>query len=388
MIYIITRQPFPDGMAGTNRIKCYARALHYAGAKCEILVFSRDGMNHSARGDIGGAPYRYLLGFSIRWPGFLGKIQTLLMMVGLYVHLLFKLHKGDVVFEYARESYTFINAIIKLTHFKRAKFVSELCEIPGLGFKHSAALQENEYIENTLFPQYDGVIAISDYLVEYAREHGSERCKVLKVPVLVDVNAFSIRIRHKALDNQYIFYSGSFDDQKDGTKGMFEAFTIVANTVKTPLKFVCTGTKDAALQVGYLTEFINDPKLNASLVFTGYLNQTEVANYLSGCEMVISSRYTNEQTTNGFSTKLAEYAAAGKAIVMTPVGEASSWFHDGEDCLQVPEHDAQALAQAIVSLLEDESERIRLGKEAKMMSLKSFDYKVWGEPMKLFFEAL
>lgn len=387
-VIIITRQPFPNGMAGTNRIKCYARALHYAGVECEILVFSRDGINHSAKGEIDGVPFSYLLGFSKRWTGYLGKIQTILMMAGLYVHLLFKLHKGDIVFEYARESYKFINIVIKLTHFKRAKFVSELCEIPGLGFKHNAALQENVYIENTLFPQYDGVIAISSNLAEYAHEHGSERCKVLKVPALVDVQAFSVMAGPKDIEYPYIFYSGSFDDQKDGTIVMFDAFKIVANTVKTPVKFVCTGTKDAALQVGYLTESINDPKLNASLVFTGYLNQTAIATYLYGCEMVISSRYTNEQTTNGFSTKLAEYAAAGKAIVMTPVGEASSWFHNSEDCLQVPEHDAPVLAQAILSLLDDETERNRLGKEAKKMSLKSFDYKVWGKPMKLFFESL
>ena len=387
-VHIITRQPMPNGMAGTNRIKCYARSLHYAGVECEILVFSRDGINHSARGVIGGVPYRYLLGFNKRWSGSLGKIQTILMMAGLYVHLLFKLHKGDVVFEYARESYKFINIIIKLTHYKRAKFVSELCEIPGLGFTHKEAIEENHYIECRLFPQYDGVIAISDSLALYAKQLCSDHCKIIVIPVLVDSEAFQLTNSERPVKEPYIFYSGSFDDQKDGTITMFQAFRTVANRVTKPLKFVCTGTKEAALQVGYLNDYIIDSKLSDSIVFTGYLKMQDIAIYLANCEMVVSSRYTNEQTANGFSTKLAEYAAAGKAIVMTPVGEAAKWFHDGDDCLMIPEHNSDALVEAILYLLNNKDERVNLGEGARKMCYKSFDYKVWGNPLKLFFESL
>ena len=265
-VYIFTRQPMPNGMAGTNRIKCYARALHSVGVSCGIFVFSRDEGNHLACGDIDGVRFRYMLGFARRWASILGKIQTILMMVALYVKFLFCLKKDDVVFEYSRESYKFVNLIIKLTHFKQAKYVSELCEIPGLGFTHKEAIEENKYIESRLFPQYDGVVAISGSLAHYAKQHCTNYCKIIEVPVLVDSKAFQLTNEERPIKEPYIFYSGSFDDQKDGTIGMFQAFCKVANTVTSTLKFVCAGTKEAALQVGYLSKYIQDEKLEQSLI--------------------------------------------------------------------------------------------------------------------------
>ena len=40
-VYIITREPFPNGMAATNRIKCYAKALIQEGVQCKVLIFIR-----------------------------------------------------------------------------------------------------------------------------------------------------------------------------------------------------------------------------------------------------------------------------------------------------------------------------------------------------------
>ena len=193
MIYIITRQPFPNGMAGTNRIKCYARAIKRAGIQCQILVFSRDSVGSLSQGEIDCVSYRYMCNFKKRWRGRLGSLQTFIMMLSLYIYLFFNLKKGDVVFEYARETYKYIYNILKLTHFKKAKFVSELCEVPGLGFKHREALMERDYIINNLFPRYDGVIAISDNLIKFARERTSKQCKFLKIPVLVDADEFQPR---------------------------------------------------------------------------------------------------------------------------------------------------------------------------------------------------
>ena len=40
-IYIVTGEPFPNGMAATNRIKCYAKAIHEGGLECEVVVYRR-----------------------------------------------------------------------------------------------------------------------------------------------------------------------------------------------------------------------------------------------------------------------------------------------------------------------------------------------------------
>ena len=377
----------PNGMAGTNRIKCYARALLNAGIPCEILVFSRDSFSDSADGMIEGVPYHYVFSFKKRWIGRLGSIQTVIMMVGLYIYLLTRLQKKDVVIEYARESYKFIKTIIKLVHFKKSSFVSELCEVPGLGFQHEAARREREYITKKLFPHFDGVIAISDYLVEYAKQNASANCRIIKIPVLVDAEEFLIDGK-RPVKEPYIFYSGSYEDQKDGTIGMFDAFCQISKKYDKPLKFVCTGNKKDFLNTGYLNEFINDEDLSNRLIFTGYLSHDRIINYLSHCEMVVSARFTNEQTQNGFSTKLAEYAASGKALILTPVGEAAHWFHDGIDCYMVPERNVEKLADGIVYLLNNQVLRVRLGSGLRNMCQKSFDYRAWSAPLKEFIKSV
>ena len=37
-VYLVTNEPFPNGMAATNRIKCYARAINEGGISCEVII--------------------------------------------------------------------------------------------------------------------------------------------------------------------------------------------------------------------------------------------------------------------------------------------------------------------------------------------------------------
>jgi glycosyltransferase involved in cell wall biosynthesis len=63
--------------------------------------------------------------------------------------------------------------------------------------------------------------------------------------------------------------------------------------------------------------------------------------------------------------KLAEYMAAGLAVVAPAVGEIPERLTDGVDALVVPPHDPVALAEALRRLRDDPEERHRLGKAAR-----------------------
>ena len=40
-VFLITKEPFPNGMAATNRITCYAKGLISAGIECQVIVATR-----------------------------------------------------------------------------------------------------------------------------------------------------------------------------------------------------------------------------------------------------------------------------------------------------------------------------------------------------------
>jgi glycosyltransferase involved in cell wall biosynthesis len=69
--------------------------------------------------------------------------------------------------------------------------------------------------------------------------------------------------------------------------------------------------------------------------------------------------------SDGMSRVLFEYLAAGRALVAARTGVVPEVVTDGKHALLVPAGDADALAQALVRLLDDAELRARLGKAAR-----------------------
>jgi glycosyltransferase involved in cell wall biosynthesis len=75
--------------------------------------------------------------------------------------------------------------------------------------------------------------------------------------------------------------------------------------------------------------------------------------------LVLPSYYEN------FPLVLLEAAAAGLAIITTPVGATPEFFEDGVSALFVSPGDTKGLAEAIVSMIEDPERRMQLANEAR-----------------------
>ena len=82
-----------------------------------------------------------------------------------------------------------------------------------------------------------------------------------------------------------------------------------------------------------------------------------------------------------FSTKLGEYLAASKPLIITNVGEAMNWLKDKKSAYIIPPKDKQALANAIVKAVENPIERKRIGLNGQDVCKNSFDYRVWGKAL-------
>ena len=71
-IYIVTKEPFPNGMAATCRIICYAKSLSLQGDYVEVIichrteVHGRPPKNLLGEGYIEGIRYHYIGGTPLR----------------------------------------------------------------------------------------------------------------------------------------------------------------------------------------------------------------------------------------------------------------------------------------------------------------------------------
>jgi glycosyltransferase involved in cell wall biosynthesis len=114
-----------------------------------------------------------------------------------------------------------------------------------------------------------------------------------------------------------------------------------------------------------LTAMARDLNLGASLRLTGWRN--DVSSVIANSDfLVLPSR------SEGAGMVIIEAMALAKPSIGTHVGGILEIIRDGETGLLVPPDDANALADAIMRLLEDRSLRNRLGTAAQRIHAVRF----------------
>jgi glycosyltransferase involved in cell wall biosynthesis len=102
--------------------------------------------------------------------------------------------------------------------------------------------------------------------------------------------------------------------------------------------------------------------------FLGVLDRPHVLEILRRCDIFCLPSHWE-----GSPLSLLEAMAAGAAIVATRVGDVPSILEQGKSGLLIDPGDHEALAHALVRLLSDDEERVRLGYEARRRVEDAFD---------------
>ena len=120
MVYILTLNPFPNGMAATNRITSYAKGISENGLACKVLILKRtEGYNnirnHKLSGNIDNYSFKYISNSTIR-----SKYRIIRLIFDYidYLHSIFyiinNVKNNDVVFFYGT-SIKFEKAILSIS---------------------------------------------------------------------------------------------------------------------------------------------------------------------------------------------------------------------------------------------------------------------------------
>lgn len=394
-VIIVASEPYPNGMAGTRRVTCYARAMNSVGIDCEVVLYRRTekrggARNTASRGVFKGVPYRYIGGSPYKGNHYVTRKFFNWLDANLTERYLRKnLREGDVLFLYMGQQLDLMLRFMKAAKSVGAFCVRDLCEIPygtSVETEETALMRERVLAEQ--FPLLDGIISISDSLLEIAKERTRPDCKHLKVPILVDYEEFCLPDKCLDQDVPYIFHSGTLFEQKDGILGMIEAFGKALGDIPFPVKFILTGPLVSSPHKDDITRLIDKYGLEGKVIFTDYLSDSQLRGYLSGAYLTIINKYPTRQNRYGFSTKLGEYLAAGKPVIITRFGEAMNWLEDGKSAYMIDMEDNDALARAIVRVFKNPDERRRISDGARDLCRRSFDYSRWGEPLRGFLDSL
>ena len=199
-----------------------------------------------------------------------------------------------------------------------------------------------QWVEIHLLPKlFDGFICISDALVEFCRDHGRKDVPIFKLPMTVDCDAIDCVIRDGGVcRGDYVCYAGGLSEAKDGVE---------------TLKRAC---------VGYELKILNG------------LPHDDAIRIMAGARCLALARPDSLQARSGFPTKLGEYLALGRPVVVTKVGEIPRYLKDGMSAYLVDPGDTEGFAEKIHEVFADPERAERIGKAGREVAVRCFDYKV------------
>ena len=210
------------------------------------------------------------------------------------------------------------------------------------------------WIEVNVLPKFfDGAICISDVLVDFWRKHGRRNTPILKLPMTVDVEAIANISPSSNGDIPYICYAGGLTEAKDGIETLKKAYGIVKR-------------KYPQVELKLLRDLPHD----------------EAVAVMKGAACLVLARPDSLQARAGFPTKLGEYLATGRPVVVTRTGEIDRFLVDGESAYLAEPGNIEDIARQICAVFADAGKAERIGVAGRDVALREFDLRVHGKEVQ------
>jgi glycosyltransferase involved in cell wall biosynthesis len=387
-ITIIAVADFPQGLATTQRLRLIGKALMVDGHEVTIgLLHGTRSVNDksgvSAVGSEEGMTYKYLNGRADRPTGFFKTlIDTLKGMIGAGLYVLNKkLHgKIDVVILYTPNiiENAFVLLVAKIL---RIPLFIEICEIRcaegnvGKQYKIRRAVMLGDRLLEHFAPALgDGLIVISENIMEFYKNKGAKPDRMMYLPALVDMAQQEGALQPVDLirGKKYFLNSGSFEE-KEGIYLVMDAFAMVSRSCDEIL-LVFTGNPptDKKSQV---EQKAGELGITDKLIFTGYLTRDELYWCYKHSVALLCCRRQSAFASYGFPTKLVEYLASGQPVIATDVGEVNRYLKDEVNAFIAQAESVDSIAQAMTRVLNMGVDANAIGQQGKKLAEQLFDYR-------------
>ncbi|MCX6252927.1 MAG: glycosyltransferase [Bacteroidia bacterium] len=382
-IVIITTQPFPIGLAGTNRILSYCKGFLYHGYQPEVICIrpteSYSGVFiNQASGMYEGIIYSYPGRTTVRVKSFWGRRKNDLFSEFASIRSFYKiLKKGKVSFIifYGNCISVELASIIISRGFK-IKIYKEESENPEIYFQGNSNFLlslKKWFVINKLYKFYYGVLVMTHPLQAFFLTKGIPNKRILLVPQTVDHGRFEKRVANftMSLPNDYIAFMGSLNQNKDGVLTLIESFREVSSKY-TEMHLIIAG-EGAQQEKNELSSLINALNLNDRVQCIGRISSIEIPAFLNGAKLLASCRPQSLQSDYGFPTKVVEYLASGTPVVTTAPGELVFYLKDRENAFVAEKAEPDTFAAKMLEALQDYDFAMKVAQNGKALVKDKFN---------------
>jgi glycosyltransferase involved in cell wall biosynthesis len=223
---------------------------------------------------------------------------------------------------------------------------------------------------------YNSIIVISDQL-NYIYSSILPKDRIIQIPILVDFDRFK-NVELKDHPGKIITYVGYMGGNKDGLENLIEAMALVKKkNEKTTLQLVGSAPEKDMIR---LKNKVRELGLYNIVHFLGRKNAKEIPYILLNSDYLVLARPNNSQAKAGFPTKLGEYLASAKPIIITITGEIPKYLTDKESAYLSKPDDIVDFADKLVYALSDENAE-KIGREGYKIARNNFNYKLYGKKL-------
>ncbi|MDD2549773.1 MAG: glycosyltransferase family 4 protein [Bacteroidales bacterium] len=375
-IAIFTTSNFPYGGAAENFVRQMVYGLNSAGAKTEVILMR--GHHIDTKDTLEKQDYSYLL-FKKRPKYEFIKLVELILIVILIPFSLVKLKvkkKCSIVILYGIEYFYYVipfKIVGSLLGIKIYRVITDRYNVNVISprwWKRSKIFFYNiqyRYFDRLL----NGIVCLSSYLKNSAIKGGVLPDRILIIPHFIDLSSFATAA------NTTPFSKPTFRLGMCGTLTKENGLYILVDAF---LKLKEQNREIELLLIGPMSETDMNiiekrvERFKNSIIFTGRVPSTEVANLILSCDILINPRVSGVFAEAGFPTKLGEYMATKRPVVTTAVGDIKHYFTHKKEVLIVQPDSYQAIMDGVVYLLKNKDKAIEVGKNGYDWAFEHLDF--------------
>lgn len=364
---------FPEGNAATNRIYTYARGFIENNVNTYI-VCNKNEYLMNGNGNLDGIQYYNPLNQSSRSDYFLVRNWHKAAKYFNSIRLIKKIHSQDAITAIITDTHDIFTHLFSYYLAKRinARLIVEKSEHPLRLFQKNGLAKIRGLlklrIESSLC---DGILCISQFLVDFYKDYGLNRRKLLLIPSTVDPGRFTPTLE-KPLPYSYIGYFGGLTFSRDNIDVLIKAFASICN--RHPNVNLVVGGFCTEKERKQVADLILDLKMSERIVLLKYLTRSEVVRYIVNSDILVMVRAKDLETSASFPSKLTEYLVTGKPVITVDVGEISSFLTDGENCYLVEPGSCSKLAEKLEYVLNNYQLALTVAQRGKQLTDTVFNY--------------
>lgn len=384
---------FPNGTSPTKRVQLYTQGLVQARKEAFILLLGASEnrakvLNHEVKGELNGVRFEYACGTTLRGTSFFQKRWLNIKGIWVTTRRLFQLKSQkkleaiiiwESAFPWTDLWFWWMSRLLK------CPVLRERNEHPFFDEGKSAGKTYQAVYSRLVLGQVDGVIVISKYLQDYFSKVIRPGGKMVKIPILVDVDTFD-KVETAPSSIRWITYTGLLNEQKDGVLTLMKAFKeIYQEFPDVNLRLV--GDNKISTKIPEFRSRAEEMGIADRIDFTGMVSLDKIPVYLKEASVLALARPSSLQAQAGFPSKVGEYLASGRPIVLTRTGELSDYLRDGVEVYFTEPDNYQAFAERLRYVLSHPEEGRTVGLRGQAVAREHFDYRANMQKLAKFIDS-